>query len=104
MNSNINSEINIGYSRRIESQKYWCHICKKEFFRTIQEDAEVHCIFCNKTFCEEVDQNENDRPNNFVPYENNSNSRTTNTNNSQNLITNQDRANSGSGILIIINF
>jgi len=102
MNSNINDNIDFGYSRRSESNKYWCHLCKKEFLKVREENAEVNCIYCGKSFCEELDTdstvNDNDQPNNFIPYEN------PNRNNNQIPIrTNQEGGGSSSGIINLFN-
>ncbi len=70
MDSSSKEETNFGYSRRADTHKYWCHICKAEFSIVPHEASEIDCIYCKKTFCEEIDLTTNDQPSNFVPYEN----------------------------------
>ena len=94
MNSNINETIDLGYSRRTDSHKYWCHLCKKEFYKAYEDNVEVHCLYCQKTFCEEVDITVNDQPSNFIPYENpRSNNNITNSN----IRTNQESTSNVTG-------
>lgn len=58
------------YKLKSMTKSYWCHLCKKDFSRLYVENSEVHCRQCGKTFCEEiVNNNENDHPSNYQPYE-----------------------------------
>ncbi len=71
-------------------KNYWCHICKKSFPHK-EENIDIQCIYCNKTFCELIntdDMTDPMHPKNFEPYilknsisENNNNTQNTNNNN-----------------------
>ena len=87
MNSYNYEDTNVGYTQRTNTRKYWCHLCKKEFIKIPIQHEEIHCMFCNKTFCEEIEENNNDQPSTFVPYENsNLNSNPSSTNNTSKLL------------------
>lgn len=65
------NNIEMGYS--ISSTKtYWCHLCKKEFQKLFIENTDIQCRFCSNNFCEEITQdNTNDHPSTFQPFERN---------------------------------
>ena len=51
-------------------KNYWCHLCKKSFPHK-EENKDIHCIYCNKTFCELInieDISSPLHPKNFEPY------------------------------------
>lgn len=66
----INTQQEITYQQSI-TKTYWCHLCKKEFNKLYIENLEIQCRFCGNNFCEELpqNQNDNDHPSNFIPYE-----------------------------------
>lgn len=66
-NNNFN---NINNSSSL-TKKYWCHLCRKEFFKVDLPNIDVACSYCGNTFCEiiENDDTNNDlHPINFHPY------------------------------------
>ena len=83
LNFNFNTNQN---GQMPQMKKYWCHLCKKEFYH-IYENDDIKCTFCGKTFCEIIeneDTSNSSHPINFEPFIlNNSNSQN-NLNNSQN--------------------
>ena len=76
-------------------KKYWCHICKKEFSHFYEENIDIQCNYCGKTFCEILDiedESNQSHPIHFIPFtfnNNNANSEN-NTANSDNNNTNPD--------------
>ena len=86
------------------SQKqYWCHICKKSFLH-IEENLDIHCPFCDKTFCEILiseDTSDPSHPKNFEPFilnnasQANDNSNSNFNNNSRNLNNNLNNSHMG---------
>lgn len=67
------------------TKTYWCHLCKIEFSRIFIEGMEVFCRNCNKSFCEDLSnvENEIEHPSNFVPYSGSNNSNSFSSNSSQ---------------------
>lgn len=54
------------------TKKYWCHLCKRDFTKIYIESIGVQCSYCNKPFCEELEQtdvNSNSHPSHFELYE-----------------------------------
>ena len=52
-------------------KKYWCHICKKSFLHSYEENFDIQCIYCGKTFCELLnteDESDPSHPINFKPF------------------------------------
>ena len=70
-------------------KKYWCHTCKREFQSIYIENIDIQCKYCRKTFCEEIENSQNN-PITFEPYdpsERNLNSQNqNNTNNNSSLL------------------
>ena len=66
-------------------KKYWCHLCKKEFQHKY-ENEDVHCPFCNQTFCEIIENEDTSNASHPIHFEafilNNTNNQN-NLNNSQ---------------------
>jgi len=50
------------------SKKYWCYNCKKTFNKIYIESQPIECIFCYNQICEEITGNENNNPQNYIPY------------------------------------
>jgi len=71
--------LDLAYTTSI-TKSYWCHLCKKEFNKIFIEHVDVQCRFCGNNFCEEIIQNEDleQHPSNFIPYESTQNSNNTN--------------------------
>ena len=75
----------------LQEKKYWCHICKKDFSHIYDENIDVKCIYCGKTFCEILendDINNETHPIHFNPFilnqNNRENNNSSNINNSNN--------------------
>ena len=69
------------------TNKFWCHLCKKEFDTNInnenielEEDKEIQCKYCNDYFCELIESNLT-HPSEFIPFELINNQSHTNRNN-----------------------
>ena len=76
-NTNDNLIINIPPIAS-ETKKYWCHLCKKEFSQVYDDSIDIECVFCGKTFCELLENDDisnESHPMHFQPYvlQNNSN-------------------------------
>ena len=90
----VNSTDNITNVPSITKQ-YWCHICKKEFSNIYNENIDVKCFYCGKTFCEIIEAGDNsDRshPSHFNPIllnniNNSENNTNRNLNNNDNIDT-----------------
>lgn len=75
------------YTNTSCTKNYWCHLCKKEFSKLYIENTEVYCRLCGKTFCEEIDSDDDeDHPSNYQPFEYNNRRRIFNNNDSNNNI------------------
>ena len=84
-------------------KNYWCHLCKKSFPHK-EENMDIQCIFCNKTFCELInieDISSPLHPKNFEPYIVN-NPVSEKNNNTQNLTINDSNIGSAIGITLDI--
>jgi len=72
----------------ITTKKFWCHTCKKEFYKLPIDGVNLKCKICFGPFCEEININLSieDHPSNFSEYIRNSstNSNTSNIPNSNN--------------------
>ena len=69
-------------------KKYWCHICKKDFFHLYDENADIQCAYCGKTFCEIIendDTSNESHPIHFNPFILNNNNSENNENNNNNI-------------------
>lgn len=77
--------LDLNYSSSI-TKTYWCHICKKEFSKIFIENVDIQCRFCGNHFCEEINPNEelNEHPSSFIPYETNQSHNNTNNNSNHN--------------------
>ena len=88
-NSFINNNLTLPMSR-----KYWCHICKKSFSHLYEENFDIKCVYCNKTFCELLnteDETDPSHPVHFEPYVLNSATNSENNiSNNNNNATNSD--------------
>jgi len=83
------------------TKKYWCYICKKEFSHIYDEKIDTKCIFCGKTFCEIIENDDTSNqlhPMNYSPFilSNNNNVDNNSSNiredNNNNNINNNERA------------
>ena len=85
-NSNNNIIINNLNNQTQQMKKFWCHLCHKEFSH-IDENNDVKCIYCGKTFCEIIENEDTSDASHPIHFEtfiaNNINSQN-NINNSQN--------------------
>ena len=90
LNFNFNTNQN---GQMPQMKKYWCHLCKKEFSHEYQND-DVKCLFCNKTFCEIIENEDTSNPLHPIHFEpftfNNSNSQNINTQNENSINNNDD--------------
>ena len=72
MNVSSSSSSNSNIYTTSSTKKYWCHLCKKEFYKISIENIEIQCTYCGNTFCEEL-QNEDplseNHPSHFQPYD-----------------------------------
>ena len=88
-----NNDFNNNISQNQSIKKYWCHLCKKEFSHEYQND-DVKCLFCNKTFCEIIENEDTSNPLHPIHFEpftfNNSNSQNINTQNENSINNNDD--------------
>ena len=84
--NNIGNNIN-PINPMLQMKKYWCHICKKDFSHTYIDTRDIQCIYCGKTFCEII-ENENtsnaSHPIHFTPFVLNNNNTENNSNNNDN--------------------
>ena len=84
-NSYINENITIP-----QTKKYWCHICKKSFSHLYEENSDIKCVYCNKTFCELLNTEDETDPTHPVHFEpfilNNASNSENNTSNNNNTI------------------
>ena len=81
-----NPSTNIIHSS-FQTRKYWCHICKKEFSHILEENSDIKCYTCGKTFCELLeneDTSNESHPIHFEPFVLNQSANTDNTNNTNN--------------------
>ena len=68
-------------------KNYWCHICKKEFSHIYDDNNDIQCSDCGKTFCEILeteDTSNQSHPINFKPFVLNNNNPGINNNNNIN--------------------
>ena len=83
-----NNDFNNNYSQNQTIKKYWCHLCKKEFSHEYQND-DVKCLFCNKTFCEIIENEDTSNPLHPIHFEpftfHNSNSHSINSQNENSI-------------------
>ena len=72
------------------TKKYWCHLCKKEFFKLYIPNIDIQCNYCGNTFCEELDNsiniNSESHPIHFEPFSMRNSNNNINSNNSNNLL------------------
>ena len=71
----------------LEFKKYWCHICKKDFTRTYNINTDIQCVYCGKTFCEILENEDTSNPSHpihFKPFVLNDNNTEVNENNNNN--------------------
>ena len=71
----------------LQEKKYWCHMCKKDFSHIYDENIDIKCIYCGKTFCEILendDINNESHPIHFNPFILNQNNRENNNINNRN--------------------
>ena len=71
----------------LQEKKYWCHICKRNFLHIYDENIDIKCIYCGKTFCEILendDINHESHPIHFNPFILNQNNRENNNINNEN--------------------
>lgn len=76
----MDNSSNNNQESRLQSQNYkssltknfWCHLCKIEFSKIIIIGVEILCRNCNKNFCEDITnvENEDEHPSNFETFEN----------------------------------
>ena len=74
-------------SSSFQTRKYWCHICKKEFSHILDENSDIKCYTCGKTFCELLeneDTSNESHPIHFEPFVLNQSANTDNANNTNN--------------------
>ena len=94
-NSSQTSNLIIDLSNpSIQTTKYWCHICKKEFYHIYEENEDIKCNYCGKTFCELLENEDTSNPShpiNFEPFILNPNNTTEN--NTNNINTNNNNRN-----------
>ena len=112
MNSNLfqngTNDFTINISPQVNNinlsslKQYWCFMCKKSFPH-VEENSDIQCPFCNKTFCEILnseDASDPSNPKNFEPFILNNSAQTNsndNTNNSNltNILSNVRNINNG---------
>jgi hypothetical protein len=84
-----------------QMKKYWCHLCKKDFSHIYDENTDIQCVYCGKTFCEII-ENEDisnaSHPIHFNPFVLNNNN-TENNSNSNNNSNNRNNNSINNGIL-----
>ena len=67
----------------LQEIKYWCHLCRKEFSLIYDENIDIKCIYCGKTFCEILENDDianESHPIHFKPFILNQNNRENNNN------------------------
>ena len=76
---------NINFSNSFpRTRKYWCHICRKDFSHNYEENMDIKCIYCGRTFCELLDNEDTSNeshPIHFEPFILNSQNNNINLNN-----------------------
>ena len=112
-NSSNAEEINNSVSSSNSYKKLWCYSCKKQFSLICNESDDPSCIFCGKTFCEIIQNDDitsESHPMHFKPYickENNTNNnnnnsndnRNTNTNSNSNINVNSENNDNGNNVI-----
>ena len=83
-NNNLNNNQN---EQMPNIKRYWCHLCKKDFFHQYEND-DIKCLFCGKTFCEIIENEDTtsaSHPIHFEPFILNNTNAQSNINNSSNI-------------------